>query len=727
MSITIPDVEPLSTYTVGNTAQTDFDFTWAWFEDDEIRVLVDDVEVTQFTVTAATGAASTGYVGGTLTLTSAVSNAEVIIWRDPPFDRTTSFQETGPFNMKQLERELDRLVSLDQVLEMLIGRALSKPIGSDDYNALGRAILNGEDGSQFATRAYVNSLLLNGGGGGAIAVEEFTPSAGQTVFTTSTSYVTGSSLLYVYINGILQAPSTVTEDSATQFTLAPEEPLTADDLVTAVITIPLEATTVAASAVTYLGSNVAALLDVLVGRTGDEIAAGKTPSVYGRLEIDIRRYGAVGDDATDNSTALADAIAVAQQTGAVIKIPRGTFRFSTGLVLPRDPSVSIVGEHPETSVLKYTGSGKAISYSIAVANVVDLFRLENFTLDCTASTASNGIELTNAAAVNGFRWGSLRNLYIYGADQASSVGLNLDGVNSCHFENLVIRDWNDGVSVTKSNQRSAQNSFIKCTTISCANAGWNIVNEARSWQLIGCRCEGDGVYGFYVEGGLSISEDHLFIGCESEDDYTTADFQFENCVKVTMIGGGPGTDTQGDGIKLVNTDHSTFVGLSFRTYAGVGKYALTIDANSKNNKFFNCYVEDSADWGAISVAAGNDRNMLDFNYSGEDSMPMRVDGIAVPVVEVSSTPYTLDVRVGGLYLVDATSANIAVNLAAVTDGDHEGTQLTIKKVDSGANTVTINPSGAATVDGAASKVLSTQYDFATIVADSSGNWHIVAS
>lgn len=74
---------------------------------------------------------------------------------------------------------------------------------------------------------------------------------------------------------------------------------------------------------------------------------------------------------------------------------------------------------------------------------------------------------------------------------------------------------------------------------------------------------------------------------------------------------------------------------------------------------------------------------------------------------------------------DATSASFTVTLlAAATAGD--GFQLAVKKTDSSANTVTIDGNASETIDGAATLVLSTQYDVAILACDGS-NWHVVNS
>jgi hypothetical protein len=71
-------------------------------------------------------------------------------------------------------------------------------------------------------------------------------------------------------------------------------------------------------------------------------------------------------------------------------------------------------------------------------------------------------------------------------------------------------------------------------------------------------------------------------------------------------------------------------------------------------------------------------------------------------------------------LCDCTSNPITVNL----DAANAGIQYTIKKTDASANAVTIDGFGAETIDGAATKVINTQYESVTIVSDGS-NWFIV--
>ena len=103
---------------------------------------------------------------------------------------------------------------------------------------------------------------------------------------------------------------------------------------------------------------------------------------------------------------------------------------------------------------------------------------------------------------------------------------------------------------------------------------------------------------------------------------------------------------------------------------------------------------------------------------------MKVNGISITpaTTAVSSTPYTATAITGyPVLLVNATSASVTVNLPTAVGNS---AAYSIKKTDSSANTVTIDASGAETIDGGATAVLIRQYESITIVSDNT-NWHII--
>jgi len=73
-----------------------------------------------------------------------------------------------------------------------------------------------------------------------------------------------------------------------------------------------------------------------------------------------------------------------------------------------------------------------------------------------------------------------------------------------------------------------------------------------------------------------------------------------------------------------------------------------------------------------------------------------------------------------LLLVDATAGAVTVNLPAVADS--EGAYIIVKKTDASVNAVTVDADGAETIDGAATQVLTAQYDAVTVLCDGSAWW-----
>lgn len=91
-----------------------------------------------------------------------------------------------------------------------------------------------------------------------------------------------------------------------------------------------------------------------------------------------------------------------------------------------------------------------------------------------------------------------------------------------------------------------------------------------------------------------------------------------------------------------------------------------------------------------------------------------VVGNVVETVTAITAAYTATVD-DSLINADATAGAITVTLP--TAASAVGQVLTVRKVDSGGNAVTIDGSGAETINGAATKVLSAQYDTARIISN----------
>lgn len=96
-------------------------------------------------------------------------------------------------------------------------------------------------------------------------------------------------------------------------------------------------------------------------------------------------------------------------------------------------------------------------------------------------------------------------------------------------------------------------------------------------------------------------------------------------------------------------------------------------------------------------------------------------------IKTVTTNYTV-VRgdAGYLILVNTTGGNVTVSLPALsTVGD--GFVVTIKRITAGANTLTIDPNGAETIEGAATLSLPTQYQAVNLVSLATSGWLLGAA
>ena len=103
------------------------------------------------------------------------------------------------------------------------------------------------------------------------------------------------------------------------------------------------------------------------------------------------------------------------------------------------------------------------------------------------------------------------------------------------------------------------------------------------------------------------------------------------------------------------------------------------------------------------------------------------------IARVDSATKTYNVYLTeGLILVDTGATNTAINLLSAGNvymyenvlGYEFGRIINIKKIDSGVGSVVISADGSDTIDGSATKTLTTQYQNITIQSDGS-NWHIL--
>lgn len=462
-------------------------------------------------------------------------------------------------------------------------------------------------------------------------------------------------------------------------------------------------------------------------------AAGSA-STEGVFDVRDPAYGAIGDGSTDDTTAIQNAINAAAVSGGTVLLPVGTYRTTGTLSLPRNPSVSIAGVHPERTTIQYEGAGKALTWD-AGAPVVDRFFLQNFSVKCTNASATHGIHMSAATSGAAFRWFQISNIVVEGSRSANSIGILIDDAVLGSFQNIVSRDFDINWQSKKVNTRPSQLSFMACHAQDPLDIGWDIQVECRSFRFYSCRAENNVStasprYGFKfvgMVGTATLQDDHILIGCETEDDWTQADFEFasQRCLK--MIGGGPGTNNVGDGIRLVDVRHSRLEQLAIRAYAGTGSHAITVDSDCLNN-YLSGDIIDSRGWDAVDIDPGVvNSHSLELSFNQTTFTPARLaNGVARSVYERDAfTAGAVDTRYPGVYLVDTSAGNVTCNLSSMQDYKF-GIEFTFIKTTADTNKIILNPSSTRTINGAMTYDVTQQYESVTITGMNDENWIITA-
>jgi hypothetical protein len=107
-------------------------------------------------------------------------------------------------------------------------------------------------------------------------------------------------------------------------------------------------------------------------------------------QYNVLDYGAVGDGVTNNNTAFAAVTAAAKVTGGTIYFPEGTYLYSSSIVID-DPSVQLLGDGLDATILNFTGDSHAIVIGDDGGNAYGKF--SQFKITGT-NAAKSGIRVT---------------------------------------------------------------------------------------------------------------------------------------------------------------------------------------------------------------------------------------------------------------------------------------------------------------------------------------------
>ena len=108
-------------------------------------------------------------------------------------------------------------------------------------------------------------------------------------------------------------------------------------------------------------------------------------------------------------------------------------------------------------------------------------------------------------------------------------------------------------------------------------------------------------------------------------------------------------------------------------------------------------------------------------YVAHNDVWSPVSSLSGRIVTTAAPTYTLT-RLDSVLLVDATAGAVTVTVPAAAD--YTDRQWIVKKIDASANTVTLDATGANTIDGAGTLALASQWD-STRIASNGTAWFVV--
>ncbi|MGW1231422.1 glycosyl hydrolase family 28-related protein [Streptomyces californicus] len=282
-----------------------------------------------------------------------------------------------------------------------------------------------------------------------------------------------------------------------------------------------------------------------------------TPELLDWLVVTAAPYSAQGDGVTDDTAAIQAAINTAG-VGGVVYFPRGVYRTSAPLDLPR--GVTLTGSHSNLAA----GAGKD-DYPCYIQALPGFTSGAMITIigDADGSRpAGNGEQRLNTLMLDGsqVKSGTLDGIYARGNVRNVVIrdvcirGMPARGIaTDKNAQDELPSSWRLH-SVTVDGSRSTGYAFdrtknltmIDCQAIGCGATGFKVTSCANS-TFIGCRAELTMSHGFHLTGSWASGTD----AGSSTLSACSTDRCGQDGVRIDATGGGPailnGLRTRGDG------------------------------------------------------------------------------------------------------------------------------------------------------------------------------------
>lgn len=271
--------------------------------------------------------------------------------------------------------------------------------------------------------------------------------------------------------------------------------------------------------------------------------------------ISVIDYGAVGDNSTDNTTAIQNAINAAASAGKILLFPGGSFRHGS-LTLPT--RVTIKGANRGKTILSFIGSGTAFVNATPGVRIYDIYMSD---LVLLTSTGAIGFDLDSVSTsiftnmtVTGF---SDSGVYIHSAVSGGSV--------YNRFNNVTASTCATGFKLRATSSNA--NVWHGCRALNCSVAGWDL-RDSNDNTVEASQAETCGT-GFYVDGTT-------LGGCDST---RIRDCRVENCTTGVNIASSNVRYTTIDGL-WADGSNATVIADSGTSTRRAGQYLSAQTTNS---------------------------------------------------------------------------------------------------------------------------------------------------
>lgn len=239
----------------------------------------------------------------------------------------------------------------------------------------------------------------------------------------------------------------------------------------------------------------AAIGAILYPQTAAEIATSITPTTYAYPEGDIRRYGAL-TSASDNHTAISNALTVSGAGGNPAFIPGGTWNITTTITVAQLSSMHGVGNG---SIIGVANAINGLTFAAdpgfnPTARFFRDFQLIGTLSGGTNTTAGININLDpgTSTAVDGAMF---QNIVI----ENFKYGIYIDGAEYCTFQSCFL--FNNYYGVYFNNQSVGiflLDMTIQRGTITGSGGSWGISFNVPSVEAEGIHIRGGSIYGYDI-------------------------------------------------------------------------------------------------------------------------------------------------------------------------------------------------------------------------------------